>query len=80
MELLEKLRTRLKDNPNFEVFQYQGEVYARYTRPYRFFKVIDLEGLSKSLPVTEPGRVFRLTKENLKYLQEIPNQQGAGES
>ena len=73
MELLEELRERLAHCPNFEVFQYQGGIYARYTRPYRFFKVVDLEGLSKSLPPVKPGRVFRLTPENLKYLQEIPN-------
>ncbi|WHL30567.1 hypothetical protein CrLKS4_g01 [Cylindrospermopsis phage Cr-LKS4] len=74
MELLEELRERLKDCPNFEVFQYKGEIYARHTRPYKFFKVIDLEGLSRSLPaVTEPGRVLRLTKDNLECLQEIPN-------
>ena len=73
MELLEELRERLKENPNFEVFGYQGSIYARYTAPYRFFKVIDLEGLSRSLPPVKPGRVFRLTKENLECLQEIPN-------
>ncbi|AXK90489.1 hypothetical protein CrV_gp114 [Cylindrospermopsis raciborskii virus RM-2018a] len=73
MELLEELRERLKDCPNFEVFQYKGEIYARYVKPYRFFKVIDLEGLSRSLPVVEPGRIFRLSLENLKCLQEIPS-------
>jgi hypothetical protein len=73
MELLEELRERLKDCPNFEVFTAQGEIYARHTRPYKFFKVIDLEGLSRSLPEIEPGRVLRLTKDNLECLQEIPN-------
>lgn len=69
--MLEELRERLKDCPNFEVFQYKGEIYARYVKPYRFFKVIDLEGLLRTLPVVEPGRVFRLTKENLECLQEM---------
>jgi len=72
--LLEELRERLKDCPNFEVFQYKGEIYARYVKPKTFcriFKVIDLEGLSRSLPEIEPGRIFRLSLENLKCLQEI---------
>ena len=71
MELLEEIRERLKDCPNFEVYAYGGEIYARATKPYRFFKVLDLEGLDRLLYSSKPHKTLKLTKQHLECLQEI---------
>lgn len=82
MELLEEklgeLKERLKEWENFEAFEYKGEWYIRCTlhHTYIFLKVYDLGyGILLSLPETNPERVLKLTKESLKCLQEIKENQ-----
>ncbi|AXK90505.1 hypothetical protein CrV_gp093 [Cylindrospermopsis raciborskii virus RM-2018a] len=74
-ELRERLAERLGECENLEIFLHRENVYIRYVYygTYKFLKVIDLEGLLFSLPIQSLGKVYRLTKESLKCLQEIPS-------